>query len=98
MSSLFSLPRDFVEGKLDPVANKNTSHLAEYLHYPFKNITPEVVVEMDELGLDERYNRAVKASQNLSFVCCTFYVFLLPPLHSSNFRGTLCYMLLFFGE
>lgn len=93
MSSIFSLPGDFVEGKLDPVANKNTSHLAEYLYYNYENITPEVVVEMNELGLDERYNRAFKASQNLSFVCCIFSVFLLSSLNSSNFGApfAICY-------
>lgn len=37
-------------------------HLAEYAPYTTENITPEVAVEMDNLGLDERYNRALKAS------------------------------------
>lgn len=56
------LTGDFVEGELNPVANKNVSHLAEYLYYTFENITSKVAVEMDKLGLEERYNRALKAS------------------------------------
>lgn len=70
MDSLFSLPEDFIEGELDPVANKKVSHLAEYVHYTSENITPEVAGEMDKLGLDERYNQALKASQDVS----TFFI------------------------
>lgn len=68
MDSLFSLPEDFIEGELDPVANKKVSHLAEYVHYTSENITPEVAGEMDKLGLDERYNQALKASQDVTFL------------------------------
>ncbi|KAK9189690.1 hypothetical protein WN943_018289 [Citrus x changshan-huyou] len=68
VGSLFSLPEDFIEGELDPVANKKVSHLAEYVHYTSENITPEVAGEMDKLGLDECYNRALKASQDVTFL------------------------------
>lgn len=48
------------------MANKNNSHLAEYINYTSESITPEVGMEMDKLGLDERYNRALKARQDVS--------------------------------
>lgn len=68
MDSLFSTPGDFIEGELDPMANKKVFHLAEYIHYTTENITSEVVVEMDKLGLHERHSRALKASQDVTFL------------------------------
>lgn len=62
IGSLFFLVRRFVEGELNPVANKSVSHLAKCLHFTFKSITPKVAMEMDKLSLDELYNRALKAS------------------------------------
>lgn len=44
------------------MAYKNISHVAEYLYYTSNSITSEVAMEIDKLGLDERYNRALKAS------------------------------------
>lgn len=81
---LLLLAKDFVKGELDPMANKNFSHRAECLHYTSDNITLEVAMEMDKLGLDKCYNRALKASQDVSIFCMlylyVFFFFLLVPL------------------
>lgn len=62
MGSFFFLPGDFVEREIDSLANKSVSQLAKYLYYTSKNITLEAAMEIDKLGLDERYNRVLKAS------------------------------------
>lgn len=62
VSSLFSLLRNFIDDDLDPVANKKVSYLVEYFHHIIEIITSEVAVEMEKLGLDERYKRAFKVT------------------------------------
>lgn len=62
VGSLFSLLRNFIEDDLDPVANKKLSFLVEYFHHIIEIITSEVAVEMEKLGLDERYKRAFKVT------------------------------------
>lgn len=53
----FSLLGDFVKGKLNLVVNEKVSHLVGYVHYTTKNITLEMAVKSDKLGLTERYKQ-----------------------------------------
>lgn len=62
VDSLFFILRDFIEGDLDPVANKKVSYLVEYFHHIIENTTSEAVVEMEKLGLDEHYKQAFKVT------------------------------------
>lgn len=63
-----SFSNDLSEGELDPIAIERVSHLARYIYYSAENITLEAAAEIDRLGLSKRYGRALKASQDVTFL------------------------------
>lgn len=67
-----SFPNDFSENELDPIANEKVLPLAYYMYYSIENITLEATAEIDRLGLSELYGRALKASQDVTFLICHY--------------------------
>lgn len=58
-------------GELDPVSNKDVSHLARCFYYSAETVTPEVTEEADKLSLSQRYGQALRATQEVSFLGVT---------------------------
>lgn len=76
---------DLHEGELDLVSNEKFSHLAHCFYYSTENVTPEIAVETDMFSLNERYGRALKATQEVSvpgYPEYTFYHSLFIYLYS----------------
>ena len=86
LGSLFTIPRDLMEGELDPVANKRISHLVDCFLHSSECISTDMAIEGDRLDLNERYSRALKACHDVS-------AFVLIYIHNSFFFSLL---LLFF--
>lgn len=59
---------DLSEGDLDPLANERVSHLARYMYYSAEHITPKSAAKADRQELREKYSRAFKASQDVTFL------------------------------
>ena len=55
-----------MEGELDPVANKQISHLTNYFFHFSESISTDMAMEADKLDLNERYSRALKACHDVS--------------------------------
>ena len=64
--SIFTAPRDLMEGELDPVANKQISHLTDCFLHSSESIFTDMTIEADKLDLNERYSRVLKACHDVS--------------------------------
>ena len=64
--SLFTAPGDLIEGELDPVANKQISHLIDCFLHSSESISTDGAMKSDKLDLNERYSRALKACHDVS--------------------------------
>ena len=68
-----------MKGKLDPVVNKQISHLADCFLYSSECISTDMAMEADKLDLNERYSRALKACHDVSaFLFFLFFIILTP--------------------
>ncbi|XP_052287719.1 uncharacterized protein LOC127899053 [Citrus sinensis] len=65
--SLFTALGDLMEGELDPVANKQISHLTNYFFHFSESISTDMAMKVDKLDLSERYSRALKVCHDAAF-------------------------------
>lgn len=66
---------DPVENELDPMANRQVSHLANCFFYASKSSFSIMATEVDKLGLNERYALVLKVCYDVSTLFSSSFFF-----------------------